>query len=51
MSSYTLYDYATGSAMRSATEAEYLASASAAETDGGSGVIIADGVSAYVSVG
>ena len=44
----TLRNYKTGEAIRPATEAEKIASESAAERDGGSGVIVVDGVSCYV---
>jgi len=41
--------YSTGATVRAATEAERDASIAAAEHDGGSGVIIVDGVSCYVA--
>ena len=40
--------YSTGLTLRAATEAERAASIAAAELDGGSGVIVVDGVSCYV---
>ena len=44
----TLNNYKTGETIRAATIAEYEASKAAAETDGGAGVIVVDGVSCYV---
>ena len=40
--------YSTGATVRAATEAERAESIAAAAHDGGSGVIIVDGVSCYV---
>lgn len=44
----TLNNYKTGETIRAATIAEHEASRAAAETDGGAGVIVVDGVSCYV---
>lgn len=44
----TLYNYATGEAIRPATAAEMAESIAAAERDGGHGIIVVDGVSCYV---
>jgi len=44
----TLKNYATGQTIRPATQAEQRASAQAAESDGGAGVIVVDGVACYV---
>lgn len=44
----TLNNYETGETIRAATIAEYEASRAAAETDGGAGVIVVDGVSCFV---
>lgn len=43
-----LFDYQTGEYLRLATPEETSASLAAADVDGGSGVIIVDGRSAYV---
>ena len=43
-----LHNYTTGEFIRIATAGEQAASIAAAETDGGSGVIVVDGVSCYV---
>lgn len=47
ISTATLIDYKTGDMIRPATSAELAASIEAAKTDGGSGVIVVDGVSCY----
>lgn len=49
VSSATLYDYATGQPIRSATEAELAESIEQAKFDGGSGVIVVDGRSCYAA--
>lgn len=46
-SASTLYDYATGDAIRPATADELAASVAAAEQDTGAGVIEVDGRSCY----
>lgn len=43
-----LHNYKTGEQIRNATSAELTASIDAAEHDGGTGVIVVDGVSCYV---
>lgn len=43
-----LHNYTTGEFIRTATADEQAASIAAAETDGGPGVIVVDGVSCYV---
>ena len=43
-----LMNYATGEVIREATQQELASSIEAAEHDGGSGVIVVDGVSCYV---
>ena len=43
-----LTDYRTGEDIRTASPAEVEASKAAAETDGGAGVILVDGVPCYV---
>ena len=44
-----LVNYQTGEDIRTATQAEIDASVEAAEIDGGSGVILVDGVLCYVA--
>jgi hypothetical protein len=44
-----LYDYATATFLRWATDAELAASTEAAKHDGGAGVILVDGVPCYVA--
>lgn len=48
-SSPHLVNYQTGEDIRTATQAEIDASVEAAEIDGGSGVILVDGVLCYVA--
>lgn len=48
-STASLYDYQTGDALRLATEDELRSSISAAQEDGGAGVIIIDGRSCFVA--
>jgi hypothetical protein len=43
-----LHNYNTGEYIREATDEECEASVKAAESDGGAGVIVVDGVSCYV---
>lgn len=45
---HSMYDYRTGDYIGTATQAELEQSVEAAQHDGGSGVIVVDGVSCYV---
>ena len=48
-STASLHDYQTGDALRLATEDELRSSISAAQEDGGAGVIIIDGRACFVA--